>query len=755
MNKKTATALSRIILTSFVMLLNIAAISSAVTITWSNGAIPADANWNNTANWTGGVIPDAIDDYAKILMAAGPTLSTGQTAAAYRVYLEGTNGSMTMDGGTLNLNGSWLGIGYTAANSGTLTVNSGTINTTGALGNLYCGTAGTATLNMSGGAINVSGTFYVARDSGSNANVNLSGGTITCNALNMRGNAQPPLIAVGTINITGTGTLIFTSSALPVTTYISNGWIKAYNGAGIVIVDTTTTPGKTIVTGLISYKALIPNPTSGTNNVAVNGTNLTWRPGFGAASHDVYLGTSLSDVTSSNILLGDLNEDDTVDLNDMALLVEYWLQDPVGSEPYAGVNDDNIVDFFDYALLAQDWKNTTTFKGNQDANSFSPGTLAFGTNYYWRIDEVNGPNTVKGDIWNFTTQTGKASYVTPANNEPNVLSRAVLAWTAGVGATSHDVYLGTTNPPATLVSDNQTGTMYNPGGTLENSATYYWRIDENYGATTIQGDVWNFTTIDEANEPDLVFVHATDPQMGWSNCGGTTDYLWGTTVGKINNLNPDFMIVTGDLVDSSTSVPQVALYKSYRAALNPTIECYEVPGNHDLGEPPNQSKYDAWHNNYGYGTTAPYVPWYTFEYGNNLFIGLDTVVLVTDFNYPADHSKAAEELNWLSATLADANTHGYDHIFVFQHYGYTADKWVGGSPNKTTLYNLLNQYHVTALFAGHTHYDAYSNVNGMDDITERSCTCNLGGGPPPPGIGIIKVYPDRIERESRTLDSLP
>ena len=744
---------------SFVLLLSIAAISSAATtVTWDNEA--GDANWNTGLNWSNDTVPLSTD-YAKITMAAGPTLSITQSADIYRVLLDGSNGSMTMDGGTLNLGGSYLGIGYTAStDSGTLTVNSGTINTTGLSGHLYCGVKGNGTLDMSGGAINLSGTFYVARDAGSAGTVSLSGGTITCNALNMNLNDQ--VTGLGRINITSTGTLIINGDATAyVTTCVTKGWITAYNGAGTVVVDyNNTTSLKTTVWAIISNKAIIPSPISGAINVPISGTNLSWKAGVTAASHNVYFGTVLNDVNSAERLLGDLNGNGIVDFNDVSRLTLYWLTDPAGSEPYAGVNDDDIVDFFDYALFSQDWRNTASpiFKGNQDTNSFSPGTLAFAATYYWRIDEVNGPNTAKGDVWNFTTQTGKASFRTPADNEPNVLSRAVLAWTAGVGAISHDVYFGTTNPPPSI--GNQTATTYNPGAPIANSTTYYWRIDENYGTTTVQGDVWNFTTIDAANEPDLVFVHTSDPQMGWANCApaGEMDYLWGVTIDKINVINPDFIIVTGDLVDSSTSDPQVATYKSYAAGLNPTIERFEVPGNHDLGEPGNQSKYDRWANNYGYGTAPGAVPWYSFAYGDSIFIGLDSGVL----RYPFD-GQDVNEINWLTTTLADANTAGYAHKFVFMHNPLfiksvtETDERAIPEPRRTELRTIFHTYNVEAVFSGHTHTNEYVLDDDLECVTTTSCTCGLGSPRTPQSIRIIKVYSDHIEDANKfyLLDSLP
>ncbi|MHC4595896.1 MAG: LamG-like jellyroll fold domain-containing protein, partial [Planctomycetota bacterium] len=43
----------------------------------------------------------------------------------------------------------------------------------------------------------------------------------------------------------------------------------------------------------------------------------------------------------------------------------------------------------------------------QDANSYDPGRLDFGTTYYWRVDEVNGPPDYfvhQGNVWSFTTE---------------------------------------------------------------------------------------------------------------------------------------------------------------------------------------------------------------------------------------------------------------------------------------------------------------------------------------------------------------
>jgi hypothetical protein len=94
-------------------------------------------------------------------------------------------------------------------------------------------------------------------------------------------------------------------------------------------------------------KAYWPEPEDGQEYVDPD-TVLGWQPGDGAVSHDVYLGTNSNDV----------NDADTL---------------------------------------------SPEFMDNVDVTAFDPCGLELITTYYWRIDEVNGPNTVKGDVWTFTT----------------------------------------------------------------------------------------------------------------------------------------------------------------------------------------------------------------------------------------------------------------------------------------------------------------------------------------------------------------
>jgi endo-1,4-beta-xylanase len=89
------------------------------------------------------------------------------------------------------------------------------------------------------------------------------------------------------------------------------------------------------------------------------------------------------------------------------------------------------------------------------------------------------------------TLPGQASNPTPANGATSVGITTDLSWMAGSGATSHDVYFGTTSPGT--YRGNQTTTTYDTG-IMAGDTAYYWRIDEKNGTGTTTGNIWSFTT---------------------------------------------------------------------------------------------------------------------------------------------------------------------------------------------------------------------------------------------------------------------
>jgi len=116
-------------------------------------------------------------------------------------------------------------------------------------------------------------------------------------------------------------------------------------------IDEVEADGTTIHKGhvwsfwLTPLEAYNPSPADGARFIVLD-ANLSWSPGLGAVTHDVYFGTNQTAVA-----------------------------DGTGG----------------------------TFKGNQPLTTYDPGTLELEKVYYWRVDELDGSATHKGNVWRFTT----------------------------------------------------------------------------------------------------------------------------------------------------------------------------------------------------------------------------------------------------------------------------------------------------------------------------------------------------------------
>jgi hypothetical protein len=149
--------------------------------------------------------------------------------------------------------------------------------------------------------------------------------------------------------------------------------------------------------------------------------------------------------------LGDFDKDGDVDLVDLARQMQFWLTDESSVDIAPTDAPDGIVNLLDFAIIAEIWGTATT------------------------IPPLPEP----------------ASNPNPGDGAKATSTTTDLSWTAGLGATSHDVYFGTSSPPPFI--QNQTGTTFDPG-TMDYSTVYYWRIDSVNGWGQTTGEVWTFKT---------------------------------------------------------------------------------------------------------------------------------------------------------------------------------------------------------------------------------------------------------------------
>jgi hypothetical protein len=133
-------------------------------------------------------------------------------------------------------------------------------------------------------------------------------------------------------------------------------------------------------------RASDPSPADGTTDMPLQ-VQLSWSPGYVAASHDVYLGTSWIAVSEAN------SSSD-----------EYKTTQSIGNETYDACG------------------------------------LSLAGTYYWRIDEVNpGYEDVKGDVWSFSTIQYRTvddmeSYCEGPVCENQIYDTWKDYWTNGTGA---------------------------------------------------------------------------------------------------------------------------------------------------------------------------------------------------------------------------------------------------------------------------------------------------------------------------------
>ncbi len=171
-----------------------------------------------------------------------------------------------------------------------------------------------------------------------------------------------------------------------------------------------------------------PSPANGAEDVPVDSI-LSWSPGQFAAGHDVYFGAAFDAVDGAT------------------------LGNPMG-------------------VLAGQGRTTTEFQ---------PASLAYGTTYYWRVDEVNAPakaGTYKGNVWSFTTE--------PYTYAISSVTAKASSWTAGMGPekTTDGSGLSPDGTHSTLDPDMWLSSM---AGKLPVSITY--TFDKPY--IVRQMKVWN------------------------------------------------------------------------------------------------------------------------------------------------------------------------------------------------------------------------------------------------------------------------
>ncbi len=183
-----------------------------------------------------------------------------------------------------------------------------------------------------------------------------------------------------------------------------------------------------------------PDPADGAEFVDLN-AKLTWTPGLGAKLHTVYFGNDFDGVSNATgrppqgaaiytpaslelekVYYWRVDEFDGVATHKGAIWGFTTPGAAGGPQPANGATDvpmtaqlhwtpaNNAISHDVYfGSEKHAVKNATTaspeYKGNKPlgSESLDPGKLAWGSNYYWRVDAVYNSGPIKGLVWSFTT----------------------------------------------------------------------------------------------------------------------------------------------------------------------------------------------------------------------------------------------------------------------------------------------------------------------------------------------------------------
>jgi 3',5'-cyclic AMP phosphodiesterase CpdA len=243
------------------------------------------------------------------------------------------------------------------------------------------------------------------------------------------------------------------------------------------------------------------------------------------------------------------------------------------------------------------------------------------------------------------------------------------------------------------------------------------------------------------------FIQISDTQLGFYPKKLPQEIaLYEKAVEEVNRLKPDFVVITGDLINDAKDKNQMVEFKRITAMISKSIPVYLIPGNHDVSNTPKQEDIDFYKAQHGYET-------FSFDHKQTRFIGFNSNLIKA--NTPGLEQA---QYDWLEKELAKAK-HA-KHIVLFSHHPFfisspdEPEQYFNISIKTRTQYlELFKKYKVDVVFAGHLHKNAFGKYGDMEMVTTSAIGEPLGKDPS--GFRIITVGTEKITHQYYNIDSIP
>lgn len=212
----------------------------------------------------------------------------------------------------------------------------------------------------------------------------------------------------------------------------------------------------------------------------------------------------------------------------------------------------------------------------------------------------------------------------------------------------------------------------------------------------------------------FTFVQLCDTQLGM---GGYEHDIktFEQAVLQINEINPDFVIICGDLVNEANDSSYTD-FKRIRDQFK--IPCYNVPGNHDVGNIPTTATLNYYRKTIG-------KDYYTFENKGYTFIVTNSQLWKE--NVALESQKHDD---WFTNTLKINSAK--KPVFIAGHYPLfikTLDEKDAyfnlPIKKRKELLDLFTQNNVAAYLSGHRHKPIINNYQGIQLVSGEATSKNL------------------------------
>ncbi len=279
-------------------------------------------------------------------------------------------------------------------------------------------------------------------------------------------------------------------------------------------------------------------------------------------------------------------------------------------------------------------------------------------------------------------QSGPPAVTTfsPGQGASGLPVSTALSWGAVAGATSYDVYFGTSLMPP--FATNTTGTSYSP--ILSPNTTYYWQVNSKNAAGSTMSVLWYFSTGGASGGlPSAVTVFS--PAQGATGVSVTPTLTWGAATGATSYDvylgPPPYPVFVGNTVNLSYSPSALTpntTYEWYLISRNSSGTTVSAPWTFTTGAAPSHPAFFTGEVSVGSGV-------YYLQFPNeNLFGYYNYQFFPVLYHYDLGFEYFLE--------ANDANNGAFLYDFASGHWLYTSPAYPFPYLYDFTLQSILYYY---------------------------------------------------------------